>query len=183
MAIRWSDVVGHRNQYEVSSCGRIRSKDRAGINGRKLKAREIKQRVTRDGYYTVSLGATQVEQKQCVVHRLVAIAFIPNPENKPQVNHKDGDKLNNSVDNLEWCTASENMIHAHKTGLQVNPKGSESPSFIGVIDVFSKNGDFIESLYGPIDMKNKGYHAGNVYGVINGRYLTHKGKTFKRREN
>ena len=51
------------------------------------------------------------------IHRAIALAFIPNPENKPCINHKDGNKLNNSIDNLEWCTHQENMIHAGKTGL------------------------------------------------------------------
>ena len=62
------------------------------------------------------------------VHRLVAECFIPNPDNLPEINHKDGDKNNNSVDNLEWCNHSENLIHAYKTGLKANttPKQQEA---------------------------------------------------------
>lgn len=68
------------------------------------------------GYYIVTLCKGK-ERKTKKIHRLVAEAFIPNVENKLQVNHIDGNKLNNNVKNLEWCTDSENMIHAYKTGL------------------------------------------------------------------
>lgn len=60
------------------------------------------------------------------IHRLIAEAFIPNPENKPHINHIDGNPKNNSIDNLEWCTHSENILHAHRIGLLKNKKGSES---------------------------------------------------------
>lgn len=63
------------------------------------------------------------------VHRLLAIAFLPNPENKPEVNHKDGNKLNNSLDNLEWVTHQENIRHDIDTGLRVFEKGNKSPMY------------------------------------------------------
>lgn len=67
------------------------------------------------GYYCV--GLSKGKTKTFRVHQLVAKAFIPNPENKPYVNHIDGNKVNNSVSNLEWCTCSENNLHNHKIGL------------------------------------------------------------------
>ena len=63
-------------------------------------------------------------RKTCMIHRLVAQAFIPNPEGKPEINHKDGDRNNNHVDNLEWCTSSENSYHAYRTGL-AKPKNAK----------------------------------------------------------
>lgn len=68
------------------------------------------------GYYLVTL-VHEGKRKNCFIHRLVATAFIDNPENKPMVNHIDGDKTNNHINNLEWCTAKENSVHAVRTGL------------------------------------------------------------------
>jgi len=79
---------------------------------RNSKGKVLKTRVSRAGYSQLSLIDEDGNLIYRTVHRLVAITYIPNPENKPYVNHIDGDKLNNRVDNLEWCTPSENMLHA-----------------------------------------------------------------------
>lgn len=100
-------------KYDVSNTGNVRR-----VGGKVLKPALVA------GYPRVTVGG-----KNCHIHRLVAIAFIPNPENKPCVNHKDGDKQNNHVSNLEWATYSENELHAYNVLGKVN---SNHPSrFIG----------------------------------------------------
>jgi hypothetical protein len=89
--------------------------------------RKIKQQPCQRGYMKVYLcEKSQVKMK--LVHRLVAEKYIPNPENKPQVNHIDGCKANNHVSNLEWCTASENAIHAFQNGLRTVPDSNGNNS-------------------------------------------------------
>ena len=77
------------------------------------------------GYEHVTL-CDKGKKRTFLVHRLVAILMIPNPENLPQVNHIDGDKTNNNIENLEWCTPSQNIQHSHDTGLKVSYKGEKS---------------------------------------------------------
>ena len=98
------------HQYYVSRCGHIFG----------CKGDEVKQSTTNRGYKRVTLSIDGREERWSV-HRLVALLFVPNPEQKPQVNHIDGNKENNDASNLEWCTASENNKHAIRTGLRKNP--------------------------------------------------------------
>ena len=98
----YRDVLGYEGRYQVTSWGRVYSVE---------KERFLIPQENEKGYLRVSLTEENGRRKHKKVHRLVATAFIPNPENKPQVNHKDGNKSNNSFTNLEWVTDEENKIH------------------------------------------------------------------------
>jgi hypothetical protein len=106
MMEEWREIPGYEGFYWASSEGRIRN--RFG------KIRTLSNH--RDGYLKISLSVRNAKTTGSV-HRLVASAFIPNPENKPQINHKDGNKRNNIISNLEWSTSEENNNHAYETGL------------------------------------------------------------------
>lgn len=102
----WKTIIEYPN-YEVSNQGNVRNR----VTGRVLKQCKV------GGYLKVGLREGKLKQKQITVHRLVACAFLPNPDSKPCVNHIDGNKHNNQVDNLEWVSYSENSQHAYRTGL------------------------------------------------------------------
>ena len=110
----WKNIKGYEGFYQVSNLGRIKSVERDIYcqNGivHHLKEKILVPALNNKGYQYVNLSKNG-KGKLMLVHRLVAMAFIPNPENKPQVNHKDENPLNNCVDNLEWCTASYNALY------------------------------------------------------------------------
>ena len=106
----WRPVKGTNKSYYISSFGRIYS-----TKSNKL----LKTPIGKRGYRNCNM-IINGKHKLVTIHRLVAIHFISNPDNKPQVNHIDGDKTNNNIINLEWVTAQENNIHARKTGLHVS---------------------------------------------------------------
>lgn len=101
----WKDIIGYEGVYQVSNLGNVKSLERKRFNGRVLvnkKSQIMKQYILKNGYCSTRLYKDG-KSKNHLIHRLVAIAFIPNPQNLPQVNHKDENKGNNCVDNLEWC--------------------------------------------------------------------------------
>lgn len=114
----WRDVVGYEGLYRVSSDGEIEHLKRNIL---------LSQSTTALGYSVVTLFKNG-SKLMVRVHRLVAQAFIPNPDDKPQVNHKDGKKQNNRVDNLEWNTQLENNRHARQTGLNPPLRGERNGS-------------------------------------------------------
>lgn len=109
----WKDVVGFEDRYQVSSLGGVRSKDMIlyKSNGRieHKKGRYIKLHPDNRGYITHTFCSSNGIRKRMSIHRVVATAFIPNPDNKPQIDHIDRNRANNSIDNLRWCTLKENM--------------------------------------------------------------------------
>lgn len=105
----WKDIDGYKGIYQVNSIGVVK-RIKAPRGGRSRVGKILKPSIV-EGYYMIHLCADN-KHKQINVHRLVAQSFIPNPNNKPQVNHKDCNKLNNSIDNLEWVTYKENSHHA-----------------------------------------------------------------------
>lgn len=124
--MKWEKIIINNEEtyYSVSDEGQVRNDNTGKI---------LKQQI-QNGYCHCGLSINK-KQKRCRVHRLVAQAFIPNPENKEYVNHKNGDRQDNTVENLEWVTASENAIHAIKTGLRT-AQGNKRP-----VVQYSMNGD------------------------------------------
>jgi hypothetical protein len=110
MVERWVDVDGYDGMYQVSDIGRVRSR------------RKVLLPYERHGYLYVRLSKDGVA-KNYRVHRLVAKAFVDNPNDYIEVNHLDGDKQNNRHENLKWCTGSQNITHAYDLGLLRKPTG------------------------------------------------------------
>lgn len=112
----WKDVDWSSGAYQISSLGRVRSVDRIDCAGRRLKGKVMKAFHNHAGYVSIIL-CENGKPITCYVHRLVANAFIEKSNHKNHVNHKDGNKWNNEVNNLEWCDRSYNMKHAYTIGL------------------------------------------------------------------
>jgi hypothetical protein len=110
----WKDIENYERRYQISSLGRVKSLDRI-IGNRYVYGKELKLIPDRYGYFKVNLSDCGIV-RGINVHRVVAETFIPNPENLPQINHINGVKTDNRVENLEWCTSEHNLKHAFSTG-------------------------------------------------------------------
>lgn len=138
----WKDIEGYEGLYQVSNLGRVKSF--YAKNGRlSIQSHILKPKIDKYGYLKLTLCKDK-NYKYVTVHRLVATTFIDNLENKPEVNHKDGNKLNNYVNNLEWVTGLENIHHAFDTGLTKktplnNPKSIK-------VSQYDLDGNFIKTF-------------------------------------
>jgi hypothetical protein len=173
----WKSVVGLEDYYEVSNLGRVRSFDREYIDRLdrtlRFKGRDLTP-LLRNGYLTVGLKQPGEQVVIKYIHRLVAVAFIDNPENKPCVNHIDGVKTKNNINNLEWCTQKENTAHAIKEGLMVFPKGSQkswaklSPELIDRAKSLRESGSTYQQIADLI-----GVSLSVLHRAVNGKTWKH----------
>lgn len=178
----WKDLVGILGErYEVSNLGNIRTKIFYDSWNRKRGGNILIKSLDKRGYERVRL-CMNYNKSGGTIHRMVAKAFIENPNNLPQVNHKDGIKTNNNVSNLEWCNNSYNQKHAIDSGLKIHKKGILATSFKASILVYNLHNELIDELFGNEDMKNKGYDYRNVSAVVLGKRKTYKNLIFKRNE-
>lgn len=164
----WKDVVNYEGLYQISNLGRVRSLDRY-VRTISNSVRRIKGVVMTncfDGNYYHVILHKNGSKKVSLVHRLVACAFVDNPDNLPFVNHIDGNKLNNASTNLEWCTASENTKHAFRVGL-CKPITSH---YRGVKAFRLDNGSFVGEYRSQHEAaRSLGLNVAHVCSVLRGR--------------
>ena len=188
----WKDIKNFEKLYQVSNYGNVRSLDiiinckgAKGIDTHLRKGRILKQTKGSTEYYNVNLSKNgKVKLKR--VHRLVAEAFISNPNNYPCINHKDGNKLNNNVENLEWCSYSYNNKEAYRIGLKQNKykgKFGKNAQFSKPLLQYSIDGVFIKEWENAEQVKRElGFCAENIRNVCNGRRKKANGYVWKYKE-
>lgn len=152
----WADVRGYEGLYEVSNAGNVRR------DGKVLKPYARK----RDGYMVLTLSKNGV-QRSVRVHRIVAEAFVPNPENLFEINHKDEDRGNNAASNLEWCTHKANCNHGTRSR-KIAQKLSRAV-------VQSLDGEIVKVWGGAQEAGRAGYTRCSVIQCCNGKARSHKG--------
>lgn len=143
----WKDIKGYEGLYQVSNLGRIKSlgrTQRCQGNKQEYRKERIMKQHLRGGYYQVSLCKNS-KHKHFGVHRLVALVFLDNPEAKEEVNHKNGIKTDNRVDNLEWVTRSENAIHAYRE-LKINPANARKIKCVETGKIYSSTKEAAKEL-------------------------------------
>lgn len=172
----WKDIKDYEGIYQVSNLGRVKSFDSIDKLGRIRKGRILKGCKNTKGYLLVNLCKNNIGCGN-LVHRLVAESFIPNPENKPQVNHIDEDKTNNMVSNLEWMIVKENNNHGTRN--ERAGKAISKSKSIPIIATNIKTGESKE-FYGSNECARQlGLHDSNITSVLKGRYKQTGGYTFK----
>ena len=159
----WKDILGYEGHYQVSDKGRVKSLKQG-------KEKILKPRKDKDGYLYVCL-CKNGEVKTCKIHRLVGQSFIPNPNNLPEINHRDEVKTNNSVENLEWCSSKYNMNYG--TRVQRQSKKLTNGKLSKPVLQYTKDGKFIQEWKSTRDVeRNLGYNQSAISRCCLGKQKT-----------
>ena len=164
MEENWKEIKGFNGKYYISVNGEIYS-----VPAKRI----LKTCVSNKGYELVCLKSPDGKRKQYTVHRLVALTFVPNPENFPLVNHKDENKLNNKAENLEWCTYSYNNTYGEHLCKKSRTLHSLSRKECWLINLESKELKHFDSLHEAADFLQT--NSTNLANVANGKYAQCKG--------
>ena len=177
---RWKDIEGYEGLYQVSNMGRVKSLSRFHNNktvGFMTKDIILSKRPNKE-YLCVALYKDK-KRKDISIHRLVADAFLPKIDGKDWVNHKDGNKKNNCVQNLEWCTPKENVRHAFSNGLNHVERG-QSNKRSRKINQYTLDGKYVATWYGLGEIhRNLNINKGNVDACLKGKRKNAGGYTWK----
>lgn len=174
----WKNIAGANESYQISNLGRVKSVQRVATNGRPVNERILKTRINKRGYEYVCIQIAE-KRKTIKIHREVAKAFIGNPHCYKEVNHKDENKLNNRVDNLEWCDRKYNANYG--TAI-VRAAKARSENHVLAINQYDTNGNFIKSWRSPIQVERengKKMRATNIISCCRGKYKTSYGYVWK----
>lgn len=157
----FKSIKGYEKRYEVSNFGRVKNLRTGKI---------MKPEITNNGYCRVDLYDDNGKHKHKLIHRLVLEAFVPNPTSLPQVNHKDEDKTNNNVENLEWCSANYNSNYGTR-GQRISEKQNKK---VAKLDT---SGNVLATYKSTLEAakQNPGTHSQNISAVCRGLNKTHKG--------
>jgi len=172
----WEDIKGYEGCYQVSDLGRIKSLQRyvtSRYGGERIVRERIRKTVLIKEYISIDLSVGG-KRKTHRVHRLVATAFIFNPLNKPQINHKNGIKIDNRWFNLEWATGKENQSHAFRLGLNKGQKGEEhSQCKFNDIEIIAMRSVNTKIFNTTRICKTYEISSGNLSAVLNRKTWTH----------
>lgn len=171
----WKDIQGFEGLYQVSNIGGIKSLSRVCVQRQRtyIKKEQIMRKYfNRQGYLCVRLSKNNI-QKGFLVHRLVAQAFIPNPENKQTINHKNGIHFDNRVENLEWATYLENNIHAYENGFR-SQESRRKP-------ILQLKNNIVVNRYNSLtEIKKEGkYNTRDIKSVLTGKHKQYRGFTWE----
>lgn len=150
----WKPIEGYEGKYMISNLGRVKSLNYKRTGKEKI----LKSNIDNVGYVRISLSKPAQKRKTFWIHRLVAEAFLPNPDNLPQVNHIDENKENNSLENLEWCNNSYNVRYSQTKKVACY-----------------KNNKVIKVYNALVDVEHDGHKFKNVSSVCHGKRNTHHG--------